>query len=148
MHLYPWRAGFAESQSPGRKRIMNGFVCALEQRNPEELRKYPKADLHNHFVLGGSRRFLYQVTGKKIEPLTDALSSMDEMDQWSQKYIGQNFNSTGMSGVDVTINSDDVLIFDSDVSKEYLRLYESQCLTAEELDDIRKNGLKEMTLQK
>lgn len=27
------------------------------------------------------------------------------------------------SGVDVTINSDDVLIFDSDVSKEYLRLY-------------------------
>ena len=46
------------------------------------------------------------------------------------------------SGVDVTINSDDVLIFDSDVSKEYLRLYESQCLTAEELDNIRKNGLK------
>lgn len=46
------------------------------------------------------------------------------------------------SGVDVTINSDDVLIFDSDVSKEYLRLYQSECLTAEELDDIRKNGLK------
>lgn len=127
---------------------MNGFVCALEQRNPEELRKYPKADLHNHFVLGGSRRFLYQVTGKKNEPLAATLSSMDEMDQWSQKYIGQDFNSTGMSGVDVMINSDDVLIFDSDVSKEYLRIYESQCLTAEELDDIRKNGLKEMTLQK
>ena len=46
------------------------------------------------------------------------------------------------SGVDVTINSDDVLIFDSDVSKEYLRLYQSGCLDAEELDDIRKNGLK------
>ena len=48
-------------------------------------------------------------------------------------------------GVDVTINSDDVLIFDSDVSKEYLRLYQSGCLTAEELDDIRKNGLKTVT---
>ncbi len=46
------------------------------------------------------------------------------------------------SGIDVTINSDDVLIFDSDVSKEYLRLYQSGCLSAEELDDIRKNGLK------
>ena len=46
------------------------------------------------------------------------------------------------SGVDVTINSDDILIFDSDVSKEYLRLYESGCLSAEELDDIRKNRLK------
>ncbi len=46
------------------------------------------------------------------------------------------------SGVDVTVNSDDVLIFDSDVSKEYLRLYQCGCLSAEELDDIRKNGLK------
>ena len=46
------------------------------------------------------------------------------------------------SGVDVTINSDDVLIFDSDVSKEYLRLYQCGCLYAEELDDIRRNGLK------
>jgi adenosine deaminase len=46
------------------------------------------------------------------------------------------------SGVDVTINSDDVLIFDSDVSREYLRLYRCACLDAEELDDIRQNGLK------
>ncbi|WP_334292239.1 hypothetical protein [Pseudobutyrivibrio sp. YE44] len=27
------------------------------------------------------------------------------------------------------------------MSKEYLRLYQSGCLTAEELDDIRRNGL-------
>ena len=46
------------------------------------------------------------------------------------------------SGTDVTVNSDGVLIFDSDGSKEYLRLYQSGCLNAEELDDIRKNGLK------
>jgi adenosine deaminase len=44
-------------------------------------------------------------------------------------------------GVNVTINSDDVLIFDSDVSKEYLRLYQSGCLTAEELNDIRLSEL-------
>lgn len=46
--------------------------------------------------------------------------------------------------VNVTINSDDVLIFDSDVSKEYLRLYQSGCLTADELDHIRQNGLERM----
>ena len=46
------------------------------------------------------------------------------------------------SGVNVTINSDDILIFNSDVSKEYLRLYKSVCLCAEELDDIRLNGIK------
>ena len=51
------------------------------------------------------------------------------------------------SGVDVTINSDDVLIFDSDVSKEYLRLYQCGCLSTEELDDIRKNGLKAASVQ-
>lgn len=42
----------------------------------------------------------------------------------------------------MTVSSDDVLIFDSDVSKEYLRLYQSGCLRAEELDGIRKNGLR------
>ena len=75
---------------------MNSFTYALEQRNLEELRKYPKADLHNHFVLGGNRMFIYQKTRKKIEPLVNPLSSMDEMNQWSQKYIDQDFNSTAM----------------------------------------------------
>lgn len=46
------------------------------------------------------------------------------------------------SGINVTINSDDILIFDSDVSKEYLRLYDNCVLTAEELDDIRVNGIQ------
>ena len=44
-------------------------------------------------------------------------------------------------GIDVSVNSDDVLLFDSDVSKEYLRLYQSGCLTAEELDEIRIRSL-------
>ena len=35
-------------------------------------------------------------------------------------------------------------MFDSTVSKEYLRLYESGVLTAEELNKIRLNGLKHL----
>ncbi len=46
------------------------------------------------------------------------------------------------AGVKVTIASDDVLIFGSDVSSEYLRLYEFGTLTAEELNDVRNYGLK------
>ena len=46
------------------------------------------------------------------------------------------------SGVDVTLNSDDILIFDSEISKEYLRLFDAETLTAEELDDIRLKGLR------
>ena len=57
---------------------------ALEQGNLETLRKYPKADLHNHFALGGSRRFLYQATGKKIAPLGPPLAALAEMDHWRQ----------------------------------------------------------------
>ena len=45
------------------------------------------------------------------------------------------------AGVPVTIGSDDILPFDSDVSGEYLRLWESGCLTAGELDEIRCTGL-------
>ncbi len=42
----------------------------------------------------------------------------------------------------MTINSDDVLMFDSDVSKEYQRLYDHGTLLAEELDEIRVCGLQ------
>ena len=308
------------------------FVEAIKKENIEAIRKCPKADLHNHFVLGGSRKYLLEHSGRDIRPITKPLNSMDEMHAWNAENIGNFFDTPegrrlliratftqakedgvtileigedvwglgaffnndidelvdafesahremapemelrlqiGMSrhcdiayledclsrfwgckafysidlygdelaqpienfipiyrrakteglrlkahvgewgtvedvrravecleldevqhgiaavndpsvirfladnkirlnitpssnyllgrvkelknhpiaelyhsGVDVTINSDDVLIFDSDVSKEYLRLYQSGCLTAEELDDIRKNGLR------
>ena len=207
------------------------FVDALKQGSLTDIRKCPKADLHNHFVLGGSRSYLKEHSGRDIRPIMKPLHSMDEMHAWNAQNIGDYFNSPeGRSmlikatftqakedgvtvleigedvrravecleldevqhgiaaaedpsvirflsdnhirlnitpssnyllgrvkdlkshpiaelyrnGVDVTINSDDVLIFDSDVSKEYLRMYQSGCLTAEELDDIRKNGLREV----
>lgn len=45
-------------------------------------------------------------------------------------------------GVKVTINTDDLLIFDQTVSQEYLNLYQSGLMTAEELNAIREEGLK------
>lgn len=44
-------------------------------------------------------------------------------------------------GIRVTINTDDMLIFDQSVTQEYVNLYRSGCLSATELDDIRVNGL-------
>ena len=46
------------------------------------------------------------------------------------------------NGVHVTINTDDLLIFDSSIENEYLLLYESGALTAGQLDEIRRDGLK------
>lgn len=71
-----------------------------------------------------------------ITPTSNVL--LGRVDSMSSHPIGRLYRS----GVDVTINSDDILMFDSDVSKEYMRLYEAGCLSAEELDNIRCSGLE------
>lgn len=69
------------------------FIEALEQENLNAIRRLPKADLHNHFVLGGSRNYLKAHTGKDIQPIKKPLQSMDEMHAWNAKNIGDYFNS-------------------------------------------------------
>jgi len=44
-------------------------------------------------------------------------------------------------GVKVTVNTDDVMLFDVGNSEQYLKLYKSGLFSAEELDMIRMNGL-------
>lgn len=44
-------------------------------------------------------------------------------------------------GIPITINSDDLLLFDSGVSEEYLFLYKLGIFDADELNEIRKNSL-------
>lgn len=44
-------------------------------------------------------------------------------------------------GLKVTIATDDLLFFESDINSEYLKLYKEKVLTVEQLDEIRKFGL-------
>ncbi len=46
-------------------------------------------------------------------------------------------------GVPMTVNTDDLLIFNQSVSQEYMNLFQAGLMTAEELDDIRLTGLSE-----
>lgn len=46
------------------------------------------------------------------------------------------------NGVKVTINTDDLLLFNSSIENEYLILYQAGTLTVDQLNDIRINGLK------
>ena len=83
----------------GRKREnneMSDFITALKQRDLEKIRLCPKSDLHNHFVLGGSRHYLHQITGVEINPIKKPLSSMDEMHAWNQANVGETFETTEM----------------------------------------------------
>lgn len=47
------------------------------------------------------------------------------------------------NGIKVTINTDDLLLFDSSIENEYLLLYQAGALSAAQLDEIRRNGLRE-----
>jgi len=45
-------------------------------------------------------------------------------------------------GVNVTVNTDDVMLFNAGNSEQYLKLYKSGLFSAEDLDVIRMNGLR------
>lgn len=47
-------------------------------------------------------------------------------------------------GIPVTINTDDLLVFNQTASQEYLNLFKAGLMTTEELNDIRETGLKEI----
>lgn len=71
-----------------------GFIDELKQENIEGIRKFPKADLHNHFVLGGSRKYLRERIGENIQAIKEPLHSMNDMHAWNEQNIGQIFNSS------------------------------------------------------
>ena len=73
--------------------VDSAFIEAIKQGALDLIRSFPKSDLHNHFVLGGCREYIKSKTGYDIEPISNPLGSMNEMDAWSSKYIGNRFNS-------------------------------------------------------
>ena len=75
------------------RQIKMTFIDAIKSENLDAIRRLHKADLHNHFVLGGNREFILRKTGHEILPVSAPLKSMSEMDAWSSQYIGNRFNS-------------------------------------------------------
>ncbi|WP_347561839.1 hypothetical protein [Clostridium sp. E02] len=74
----------------------NRFICALKNNDLKTIRNIPKADLHNHFVLGGSREYIQRKTGYNIQPIQSVLYSMTDMHIWSHENIGCRFNCKDM----------------------------------------------------
>jgi len=68
------------------------FMHALENNNMVELRKIPKADLHAHSWSSGCRQFIFEKTGRWIEPIKHKLVSLHEMDPLSNEVQGNSFN--------------------------------------------------------
>lgn len=76
--------------------MMESFTDALRQKDVEKIAAFPKSDLHNHFVLGGSRQYLWKMTGIRIEPVKSPISSMDEMHEWNRENLGGRFETSEM----------------------------------------------------
>lgn len=72
------------------------FIDALKKHDINKIKTIPKADLHNHFVLGGCREYIKHKTGYEIPFFNGVLSSMNDMHDWINKYIGERFNSNEM----------------------------------------------------
>lgn len=45
------------------------FISFLESKDLNRIKTIPKSDLHNHFVLGGNRKYIKQATGIDIPSL-------------------------------------------------------------------------------
>lgn len=69
------------------------FIKAIRDGNLDAVRQIPKSDLHNHFVLGGSRDYLFKKTGYDIKPVCSPLNSISDMNAWNARHIGHRFNS-------------------------------------------------------
>lgn len=71
----------------GGKIVSNEFIEALKNKDIIEIRKIPKADLHNHAILGGNLSYFENLHDKKIDRLNKKLESIEEMESW----VGNNF---------------------------------------------------------
>ncbi len=69
------------------------FISAIENRDIQTLKLIPKADLHNHFFLGGNREYINKRLGITIPYLSNKLHSMDEMHTWVGQNIGDIFDT-------------------------------------------------------
>jgi adenosine deaminase len=65
---------------------------------------------------------------------------LGNVDEYKNHPIGKLYRY----GIPVTINTDDVLIFDMSVSDEYLKLFNEGVLNAKELNEIRLYGLERL----
>ena len=68
--------------------------------------------------------------------------SSNVMLRYAKDYENHPIKTLVENGVEVTINTDDLLIFNSSIENEYLLLYKAGALSADQLEEIRLRGLK------
>lgn len=98
------------------------------------------AEVHHGIAAADSNDVMRFLADNRIQ--LNVCPSSNVMLGYAADYGNHPIKTLYENGVSVTINTDDLLLFDSSIENEYLLLYRSGALSAEQLDDIRKNGLQ------
>lgn len=97
-------------------------------------------EVHHGIAASSSPQVMKWLADNKIQ--LNVCPSSNIMLKRSLGYGNHQIRELFDYGVIVTINTDDLLIFNSSISQEYLNLFNAKLMTAEELNIIRENGLK------
>jgi len=99
------------------------------------------SEIHHGINAVESREVMRFLADNKIQ--LNVCPSSNVMLGYATDYKNHPIKRLYENGVKVTINTDDLLIFDSTIENEYLLLYRAGALNAVQLNELRKNGLKE-----
>ena len=96
-------------------------------------------EVHHGIAAASSKEVMRFLADNKIQ--LNVCPSSNVMLGCAKSYKEYPIRTLYENGVKVTINTDDLLLFDSSIENEYLRLYRAGALGLEELNDIRMQGL-------
>ena len=96
-------------------------------------------EVHHGIAAASSKEVMRFLADNKIQ--LNVCPSSNVMLGYAKSYKEYPIRTLYENGVKVTINTDDLLLFDSSIENEYLRLYRAGALGLEELNDIRMQGL-------
>ncbi|MEI6681407.1 MAG: adenosine deaminase [Bacteroidota bacterium] len=71
------------------------FTEAFSSRSLASIRSFPKADLHNHCLLGGKRSVIEQYLGKSLEDFKASGKGIADLNQWIGRVFRPFFSLPG-----------------------------------------------------
>ena len=114
-----------------------------EYTSPENVRAYietlPLDELQHGIAIAQSPKLMEMVRDRNM--ILNVCPTSNVKLGYVDSYKNHPIKQLVENGINVTINTDDRIVFGSSVTDEYAKLFQSGCLTAEQLNDIRLFGL-------
>ena len=98
-------------------------------------------EVHHGIAAANSKEVMRFLEREKVQ--LNICPSSNVMLKVAKNYAEHPIQTLVRSGVLVTINTDDLLIFNNSIEQEYINLYEAGTLTAQELEKVRLQGLSQ-----